>query len=41
VVLAGSSVPRAVVTQKPLPTGLSLLALFGLWTYGNAFWAAR
>ncbi|KZF26149.1 hypothetical protein L228DRAFT_242570 [Xylona heveae TC161] len=37
VVLAGSSIPRAIKTQKPLPIGLSGLALFGLFTFGNAF----
>jgi uncharacterized membrane protein (UPF0136 family) len=36
-VLAGSSIPRALKSQKPLPTGLSLLALYGLFTYGNAY----
>ncbi|CZT03032.1 hypothetical protein WAI453_012238 [Rhynchosporium graminicola] len=37
VVLAGSSIPRALKSQKPLPAGLSLLALYGLYTYGSAF----
>jgi len=37
IILAGSSVPRALKSQKPLPTGLSLLALYGLYTYGNAY----
>ncbi|ESZ97949.1 putative UPF0136 membrane protein [Sclerotinia borealis F-4128] len=37
IVLAGSSIPRAIRTQKPLPAGLSLLALYGLFTFGNAF----
>jgi len=37
VVLAGSSIPRAIKTQKPLPSGLSLLALYGLYTFGNAY----
>ncbi|RDL34754.1 Uncharacterized protein BP5553_07882 [Venustampulla echinocandica] len=37
VVLAGSSIPRALRTQKPLPAGLSALALYGLYTFGNAF----
>lgn len=36
VVLAGSSIPRAIKTQKTLPIGLSLLAGFGLWTFGTA-----
>jgi len=37
VVLAGSSIPRAVKSGKPLPILLSVLATFGLWTYGSAF----
>jgi len=37
IILAGSSVPRALKSQKPLPTGLSLLALYGLYTYGNVY----
>ncbi|KAH8602562.1 transmembrane proteins 14C-domain-containing protein [Bisporella sp. PMI_857] len=37
IVLAGSSIPRAIRTQKPLPTGLSALAVFGLYVFGNAF----
>ena len=39
VVLAGSSVPRALRTQKPLPIGLSALAALGLYTFGSAFYA--
>ena len=41
VVLAGSSVPRAIRLQKPLPIGLSALALFGLYTFGSAWRAAN
>jgi hypothetical protein len=41
VVLAGSSIPRAIKTQKPLPAGLSLLALYGLYTFGTAFRARK
>jgi uncharacterized membrane protein (UPF0136 family) len=41
VVLAGSSFPRAVKTQKPLPIGLSVVAAFGLWNYGAAFLNGR
>ncbi|CCD45469.1 hypothetical protein BofuT4_P044870.1 [Botrytis cinerea T4] len=41
VVLAGSSIPRAIRSQKPLPAGLSLLALYGLFTFGNAFRARK
>jgi len=37
VVLAGSSIPRAMKSQKPLPIGLSALALYGLYTFGNAY----
>ena len=40
VVLAGSSVPRAIKTQKPLPVGLSLVAAFGLWRFGS-LWNKR
>lgn len=40
VVLAGSSIPRAIRTQKPLPIGLSALALYGLYTFGST-WNAR
>ncbi|KAI0539661.1 transmembrane proteins 14C-domain-containing protein [Xylaria digitata] len=37
VVLGGSSIPRAIRLQKPVPTVLSLISLFGLYTFGNAF----
>ncbi|RMX70586.1 hypothetical protein D0869_16498, partial [Hortaea werneckii] len=37
VVLAGSSIPRAIKTQKGLPMGLSVLAAFGLYNFGMAF----
>lgn len=37
IVLAGSSIPRALRSQKPLPMGLSVLALYGLYTFGNAW----
>ncbi|KAF2723298.1 hypothetical protein K431DRAFT_220277 [Polychaeton citri CBS 116435] len=37
IVLAGSSIPRAIKSGKPLPIGLSLLATFGLFSYGQAF----
>jgi uncharacterized membrane protein (UPF0136 family) len=37
IVLAGSSIPRAIRLQKPLPIGLSILALYGLYTFGNAY----
>jgi uncharacterized membrane protein (UPF0136 family) len=38
IVLAGSSIPRAIKSQKPLPIGLTFLALYGLYTYGNAYY---
>lgn len=34
IVLAGSSVPRAIKTGKPLPQALSVLAATGLIYYG-------
>jgi len=37
VILAGSSIPRAIKSGKPLPSGLSVLALYGLYTFGNAY----
>jgi len=37
IILAGSSIPRALRSQKPLPAGLSVLALYGLYTFGNAW----
>ncbi|KAK3208422.1 hypothetical protein GRF29_77g687652, partial [Pseudopithomyces chartarum] len=40
IVLAGSSIPRALRSQKPLPIGLSLLAVFGLYAFGSA-WSSR
>ncbi|EXJ74798.1 uncharacterized protein A1O5_01494 [Cladophialophora psammophila CBS 110553] len=39
VVLAGSSIPRAIRTGKPLPAGLGVLAATGLVIYGRAFLA--
>ena len=36
-VLVGSSLPRAIKTQKPLPIGLSALAAFGLYNFGMAY----
>lgn len=41
IILAGSSIPRAIRSQKPLPTGLSLLALYGLYNFGNAYRTGR
>lgn len=40
VVLAGSSVPRAIRTQKALPAGLSVMAAFGLYRFGTV-WRAQ
>lgn len=37
IVLAGSSIPRAMRSGKPLPIGLSLLAAYGLFSFGMAF----
>lgn len=37
IILACSSIPRALKTQKPLPAGLSALALYGLYVYGTAY----
>ena len=36
IILAGSSIPRALKSQKPLPIGLSVLATFGLYSFGLA-----
>lgn len=37
IILAGSSIPRALKTQRPLPAMLSALALYGLYVYGCAY----
>jgi len=37
VVLGGSSIPRAIRLQKPVPIALSVVALYGLYTFGSAF----
>ncbi|KAI1499137.1 transmembrane proteins 14C-domain-containing protein [Biscogniauxia marginata] len=37
VILGGSSIPRAIRGRKPVPSVLSLISIFGLLTYGNAF----
>ncbi|QIW95326.1 hypothetical protein AMS68_000844 [Peltaster fructicola] len=37
IVLAGSSIPRAIKSRKPLPIGLSGLAAFGLYSFGLAY----
>lgn len=37
IVLAGSSIPRAIKIQKPLPIALSVLAATGLYNFGTAF----
>merc|ERR1712000_56299 len=41
VILAGSSIPRAIKSGKPLPIGLSLIAAYGLFNFGVALNAAR
>lgn len=37
VVLGGASIPRALRSGKPVPTVLSLISIFGLLVFGNAF----
>ncbi|KAI1381711.1 upf0136 domain-containing protein [Hypoxylon crocopeplum] len=37
IVLGGSSIPRALRSGKPVPTVLSLVSVFGLLTFGNAY----
>jgi len=37
IILAGSSIPRAIRSGKALPSGLSVVALYGLFTFGNAY----
>ncbi|RYP24044.1 hypothetical protein DL765_000772 [Monosporascus sp. GIB2] len=37
VVLGGSSIPRAVRLGKPVPTVLSVISVFGMVMFGNAF----
>ncbi|KAI0154763.1 transmembrane 14C domain protein [Xylariaceae sp. FL1272] len=37
VVLGGSSIPRALRLRKPVPMVLSLISVFGMYTFGNAF----
>ncbi|CAG8925747.1 unnamed protein product [Penicillium salamii] len=37
-VLGGSSIPRVIKTGgKPVPLGLSVLAVYGLWVFGLAY----
>ncbi|KAK0657191.1 transmembrane proteins 14C-domain-containing protein [Cercophora newfieldiana] len=36
-VLGGSSIPRAIRGRKPVPVVLSLIATYGLYTFGSAF----
>ncbi|KAI0018319.1 transmembrane proteins 14C-domain-containing protein [Xylariomycetidae sp. FL0641] len=36
-VLGGSSIPRAIRLRKPVPSILSLVSIFGLYTFGTAF----
>ncbi|KAF6810333.1 upf0136 domain protein [Colletotrichum sojae] len=36
-VLGGSAIPRAIRLRKPVPMLLSVLSLFGLFTFGNEF----
>ncbi|KAL2271179.1 hypothetical protein VTJ83DRAFT_550 [Remersonia thermophila] len=37
VVLGGSAIPRAIRLRKPVPIALSVLATYGLLTFGDAF----
>jgi uncharacterized membrane protein (UPF0136 family) len=37
VVLGGSAIPRAIRLQKPVPILLSVVAIYGLYTFGTAF----
>lgn len=37
IILGGSSIPRAIRLQKPVPIMLSVLSTLGMLTYGNAF----
>lgn len=37
VVLGGASIPRALKSGKPVPTVLSLISVFGLLVFGNAY----
>ncbi|KAF2001195.1 hypothetical protein P154DRAFT_521914 [Amniculicola lignicola CBS 123094] len=41
ILLAGSSIPRAIRSGKPLPAGLSILATYGLWAFGTAWSKGR
>ncbi|OLN88704.1 TMEM14-like protein [Colletotrichum chlorophyti] len=36
-VLGGSAIPRALRLRKPVPILLSVLSLFGLYTFGSEF----
>lgn len=36
IVLAGSSIPRAIKLRKPVPVALSVVALYGLVVFGGA-----
>ncbi|PKS06595.1 hypothetical protein jhhlp_007343 [Lomentospora prolificans] len=38
VVLGGSAIPRAIRLRKPVPIMLSLIATFGIVTFGQAFY---
>lgn len=37
IILGGSSIPRAIRLQKPVPILLSILSTFGFLTFGNAY----
>jgi uncharacterized membrane protein (UPF0136 family) len=37
IVLGGSSIPRAIRLQKPVPIVLAVIAAYGLVTFGDAY----
>lgn len=37
VVLGGASIPRAIRLRKPVPVMLSLIATYGLYKFGSAY----
>ncbi|RAH83573.1 hypothetical protein BO86DRAFT_387835 [Aspergillus japonicus CBS 114.51] len=42
VILSGSSIPRAIRTGgKPVPTVLSLVAVYGLWVFGGLVFGGK
>jgi uncharacterized membrane protein (UPF0136 family) len=37
IVLGGSSIPRALRLRKPVPIILSIISIFGLFVFGDAY----